>query len=66
MFSSTLDKRLNIDRELHSLMREKMQQNNLLSASGFKETLAKGLSSLIAEEWVKPEERDMVLQMLAK
>ena len=66
MFSSTLDKRLNTDRELHNLMREKMQQNNLLSTPGFKETLAKGLNSLIAEEWVKPEEQDMVLQISAK
>jgi hypothetical protein len=64
MFSSTFARGLDIDRELHSLMREKMRQNNLLSASGFKETVKKGLDSLVAEEWVKPEERDMVLQML--
>jgi hypothetical protein len=66
MLSSTLSKRLETDRELHNIMREKMQQNNLLLASGFKETLTKGLDSLVTEEWVKPEERDMILQKFAK
>jgi hypothetical protein len=66
MFSSVLAKRLDTDRELHNLISEKMQQNNLLSTSGFKETFTKGLNSLVVEEWVKPEERDMVLQMSAK
>jgi hypothetical protein len=47
-------------------VREKMQQNNLRSISDFKETLAKGLDSLVAEEWVKTEEQDMVLQAFAK
>jgi len=66
MFSSVLAKRLDVDRELYNHVREKMQQNNLRSISDFKETLAKGLDSLVAEEWVKTEEQDMVLQAFAK
>lgn len=67
MFSSTFAKRLDVDRELWNHLHEKTEQNNLLvSPSGFKEMLTNGLDSLVAERWVKPEERKTVLQAFSK
>jgi hypothetical protein len=66
MFSSGLGRRMEEDHELRNRLREKSEQNNILSLSGFKETLAKGMEKLVEEEWVKPEEKDMILQTFAK
>ena len=66
MLSSVFSKKLDTDRELHNIIREKMQQNNIILAQELKETLKKGLDSLVTENWVKTEERDMILQMFPK
>lgn len=66
MFSSTLAKRIEEDHELRNQIREKSGTNNILMTSNFKEQLTKGIEELMKEEWVKPEERDMILGMFTK
>jgi len=66
MFSSTLTKRIEEDNELRNQIREKSEQNNILTVSNFKELLTAGIEELVKEEWVKPEERDMILGMFTK
>ena len=66
MFSSTFANRIEADPELRHRLYERTEQNNILSGSGFNETLAKGMEKLVEEEWVKSEEKDMILQMFAK
>jgi hypothetical protein len=63
MFSSTLSKQIEEDSELRNQIREKNEQNNIFLASNFKNQLTKGIEELVKEEWVKPEERDMILKM---
>ncbi|MBX5327234.1 MAG: hypothetical protein ACQXXH_01810 [Candidatus Bathyarchaeia archaeon] len=66
MFSSVLFKRIEEDYELRNHLSEKIEQNNVLVTVDFKEKLVKGLDALVLEEWVKPEEKDVVLQVYAK
>jgi len=66
MFSSVLFKRIEEDYELRNRLSEKIEQNNVLATVDFKEKLVKGLDALVLEEWVKQEEKNVVLQVYAK
>ncbi|MGQ9566250.1 MAG: hypothetical protein ACUVT5_06885 [Candidatus Bathyarchaeales archaeon] len=66
MFSSIFLRRIEEDYELRSRLGEKIEQNNVLTMADFKEKLARGLDALVLEGWVKPEEKDAVLQVYGK
>jgi len=65
MISSTLAKQIEEDYELRNQLHGKSEQCNILASPKFKEMLAKGIEKLVAEEWVKLEEKDMILKTFA-
>jgi len=66
MFTSTLLKRVEEDHELRNQLSQKAGQNNVLTTANFKEMLTRGMDAVVKEEWVKPEERDVIFQVYAK
>lgn len=65
MFSSIFTKKMRKDEAFEKLMYTMGSSNNLLRASGFMETLTKGMEELAREGWISPEEKGLVLKTYA-
>ncbi|MGB9134055.1 MAG: hypothetical protein WCC63_00480 [Candidatus Bathyarchaeia archaeon] len=57
--------RLNRDKGLQRSLNQVSAANNLLASPDFKETVRRGVGELEAEGWVKPEEKEAILESYA-
>lgn len=65
MLASIFTKSMRKDEAFEKLMCAMGSSNNLLRASGFVETLTKGMEELAREGWISPEEKDLVIKTYA-
>jgi hypothetical protein len=65
MFTVTLPLRMKTDKAFRDLLDSFGVSNNLLTLSCFTRTLRKGLTDLQQEGWIKPEEKDEMLNTYA-
>jgi len=63
MLNNVLEEKMKTDRVFERSLRELGVSNNLLTDSGFKEALTKGVEELKAEGWIKQEEGDILIKM---